>query len=222
MTVVKRMRHKKEDGSIVEADIGALAKNVEEDATHRFVSDDDKKSWDEKPSKDGDVAETKVSSLEESKASFPEPAAGDKQKTLWGKIKKWQQDCLAKFGNYVLMSMITNQHLNSTSNVPTSALVYLMQQAISKNQGDISVLNTKLQNFLKYQEINITADKDSFATIKLNISSRYMLPVLANPGTRNWEITVGLQYTTSTLCLTGPGVKAGYVYTVRIFYFMVK
>ena len=82
--------------------------------------------------------------------------------------------------------------------------------------------NTKLQNFLKYQEISITADKDNFATIKLNISSLYMLPVLANPGTRNWEITVGLQYSTSTLCLAGPGVKAGYVYAVRIFYFMVK
>ena len=144
MTVIKRMKHKKKDGSIIEADIGALAKNVEQDENHRFVTDNEKKAWNEKPSKDGDIAETKVSILEESKVSFPEPAAGDKQRTLWGKVKKWQQDCLVKFGNYVLMSMITNQHLNSTNNIPTSALVYLMQQAIQQNQSAINVLNTKL------------------------------------------------------------------------------
>ncbi len=123
--------------------IGALAQDVKEDKNHRFVTDEEKKSWNEKPSKDGDVSETTVSSLEETQASFPQPVAGENQKTLWGKLKKWQQDCLAKFGNYVLTSMITNQHLNSTSNIPTSALVYLMQQAIQQNQSAINVLNTK-------------------------------------------------------------------------------
>ncbi|MFR1834373.1 MAG: hypothetical protein ACLSX5_14635 [Lachnospiraceae bacterium] len=93
--------------------------------------------------KGGDVSDTVVSGLTDSTASFPQPTAGDSQETLWGKVKKWQQDCLIKFGNYVLMSMITNQHLNSTSNIPTSALVYLMQQAIQQNQNAINVLNTK-------------------------------------------------------------------------------
>lgn len=137
------MKHKKKDGSIIEADIGALAKNIEEDDDHRFVTDNEKKTWNEKLSKDGDMAESTVSSLEETQETFPKPKAGDKQKTLWGKIVKWQQDCLTKFGNYVLMSMLTNQHLNSTNNIPTSALVYLMQQAIQQNQSDINVLNTK-------------------------------------------------------------------------------
>lgn len=146
MTVIKRMKHKKKDGSIIEADIGALAKNIEEDDDHRFVTDNEKKTWNEKLSKDGDMAESTVSSLEETQETFPKPKAGDKQKTLWGKIVKWQQDCLTKFGNYVLMSMLTNQHLNSTNNIPTSALVYLMQQAIQQNQSDINVLNTKQQN----------------------------------------------------------------------------
>ena len=43
MTVIKRMKHKKKDGSIIEADIGALAKNVEQDEDHRFVTDNEKK-----------------------------------------------------------------------------------------------------------------------------------------------------------------------------------
>lgn len=48
--------------------------------------------------KDGDITETQVSVIEESTESFPVPMSGDKTKTLWGKLKKWQQDCLAKFG----------------------------------------------------------------------------------------------------------------------------
>ena len=95
--------------------------------------------------KDGDIADTKVSTITPSTETFPRLQAGEKQSILWGKVKKWQQDCLTKFGNYVLMSMITNQHLNSTSNIPTSALVYLMQQAIAQNQQDITVLNTNLK-----------------------------------------------------------------------------
>ena len=144
--------------------IGALAQNVKEDKNHRFVTDEEKKSWNEKPSKDGDMAESTVSSLEEAQASFPQPAAGDNQKTLWGKLKKWQQDCIAKFGNYVLTSMITNQHLNSTSNIPTSALVYLMQQAIQQNQSAINVLNTKLFYNKEVYGLNIPQNAGNIGT----------------------------------------------------------
>ena len=132
MPTLKEMVWKDEKGKETHFDIGASA--------------EERKNWNGKVDPDGDVAENNVSILEETQESFPQPQAGDKQKTLWGKIKKWQQDCLAKFGNYVLTSMITNQHLNSTSNIPTSALVYLMQQAIQQNQSAINVLNTKQQN----------------------------------------------------------------------------
>lgn len=118
--------------------------------TDYFSVDDQNENWNKldeelkkKPdSIEGDTADMKVSTITPSTETFPQPQAGENQKTLWGKIKKWQQDCLAKFGNYVLTSMITNQHLNSSSNIPTSALVYLMQQAIQQNQSAINVLNT--------------------------------------------------------------------------------
>lgn len=129
MPTLKEMVWKDEKGKETHFDIGASA--------------EERKKWDGKVDPNGDVSETTVSRLEETQASFPQPVAGDKQRTLWGKLKKWQQDCIAKFGNYVLTSMITNQHLNSTSNIPTSALVYLMQQAIAQNQQAINVLNTK-------------------------------------------------------------------------------
>ena len=92
----------------------------------------------------GDIANTQVSEFEESSEALPVPVAGDKEKTLWGKLKKWQQDCLAKFGNYVLTSMITNQHLNDTNRIPTSALVYLMQQSITQLNRDFGMFSDNL------------------------------------------------------------------------------
>lgn len=111
--------------------------------------------------KDGDITETQVSVIEESTESFPVPMSGDKTKGLWGKLKKWQQDCLAKFGNYVLTSMITNQHVNSTSNIPSSALVYLMQQGVTQLNRDIGVLNTK-------HEMNISSEILAYTTLSID------------------------------------------------------
>lgn len=129
--------------------------------------------------KGGDTADTVVSGLTDSTASFPQPTAGDSQKTLWGKVKKWQQDCITKFGNYVLTSMITNQHLNSTSNIPTSALVYLMQQAIQQNQNAINVLNTK-----QTETSNALGGKLSKADAVqyLNWDSGFKMPVITVNG----------------------------------------
>ncbi len=92
----------------------------------------------------GDISETQVSVIDESTEAFPVPMPEDKTKGLWGKLKKWQQDCLAKFGNYVLTSMITNQHVNSTENIPSSALVYLMQQGITQLNRDLTGVNGNL------------------------------------------------------------------------------
>lgn len=96
-------------------------------------------------SKGGDISETKVGKIKESSAEFPVPEKDDTQETLWGKLKKWQQDCLAKFGNYVLTSMITNQHLNDTNRIPTSALVYLMQQSITQLNRDLADAKSNIQ-----------------------------------------------------------------------------
>lgn len=85
----------------------------------------------------GDISNTKLATLAAESASFPVPAAGDAPKTLWGKAKKWQQDCLAKFANYVLTSAITNQYLNDTSKIPTAALMYLLKQEVNGLNSDL-------------------------------------------------------------------------------------
>ena len=144
MSIIRRIKRKnKQTGKDEVMDLGALGSNVVQDANHRFATDTEKTTWNGKvDASGGDISSTKVSTITDSSESFPVPAAGDQTKTWLGKIKKWQQDCLAKFGNYLLTSMIANQHQNNTGTVPSSALVYLMQQAILANQNSINGLNT--------------------------------------------------------------------------------
>lgn len=91
----------------------------------------------------GDIADTVVSAIDASSDSFPVLKENSKPRKFLGQINKWFSDCLTKFGNYILTTAISNQQINSTTNVPSSALAYLMQQAIVANQSSIGVLNTK-------------------------------------------------------------------------------
>ena len=95
----------------------------------------------------GDIADTVVSAIDASSDSFPVLKENSKPRKFLGQINKWFSDCLTKFGNYILTTAISNQQINSTTNVPSSALAYLMQQAIVANQNSINGLNTKLTNF---------------------------------------------------------------------------
>ena len=125
----------------------------------------------------GDISETQVSVLDESTEAFPVPMSGDKAQGLWGKLKKWQQDCLAKFGNYVLTSMITNQHVNSTSNIPSSALVYLMQQGVTQ-------LNRDLRSIITYTNfrttVNIPTNMERDTVVNFTVPSGYETLCLRN------------------------------------------
>lgn len=94
----------------------------------------------------GDIADTVVSAIDASSDSFPVLKENSKPRKFLGQINKWFSDCLTKFGNYILTTAISNQQINSTTNVPSSALAYLMQQAIVANQSSIGVLNTNVTN----------------------------------------------------------------------------
>ncbi len=94
----------------------------------------------------GDIADTVVSAIDASSDSFPVLKENSKPRKFLGQINKWFSDCLTKFGNYILTTAISNQQINSTTNVPSSALAYLMQQAIVANQNSINGLNTKTNN----------------------------------------------------------------------------
>ena len=139
----------------------------------------------------GDIADTVVSVIDASSDSFPVLKENSKPRKFLGQINKWFSDCLAKFGNYILTSAISNQQINSTTNVPSSALAYLMQQAIVANQNSISGLNTKLTDlhFLGTTLYNGEAHYNQTyqATDKLNDYELY-------------QVTIGWR---QSLCLKG-------------------
>ena len=115
-----------------------------------------------------------------------------------------------QYGHVKVNDAYTSSAGNAAAGVAASS--YALAQAYS-------VLNTKLQNFLKYEDVNLTATNNNFVTLTLSNPSPYKIPVLVNPGSRDWEISIGWQYSTNILNLTGPGVAAGYTYTVRVYYF---
>lgn len=45
MSIIKRLKWKDKSGKTTDYDLGAKASNVEQDATHRFVSDMEKQTW---------------------------------------------------------------------------------------------------------------------------------------------------------------------------------
>lgn len=49
--VTRKIIHKEKDGTVVEVDIGAEAKNVTQDADHRFATDTEKTAWNDANSK---------------------------------------------------------------------------------------------------------------------------------------------------------------------------
>ncbi|MGL5434803.1 MAG: hypothetical protein ACRDBO_05300, partial [Lachnospiraceae bacterium] len=85
----------------------------------------------------GDVAETKVGSLDTITTEFPVPAAGDKTKTVVGKVKKFIED----FNNFktgiLTMGMIVNNAVTNNSGLPVSAAVaYALQNQLTQLNSD--------------------------------------------------------------------------------------
>ncbi|MBS5959137.1 MAG: hypothetical protein KIC73_19810 [Clostridiales bacterium] len=69
------------------------AKDVATDAAHRFVSDAEKSSWNDKVgASGGDISETVIGSLESIETEFPIPRQGELINVFLGKVKKFIQD----------------------------------------------------------------------------------------------------------------------------------
>lgn len=95
----------------------------------------------------GDTAETVVSEFEASSENFPVPAAKEKAKTRWGKVKKFCEDFRAWMTGVCLLGHIVNNCVTNNPNLPLSA-------AQGKVLMDLyAVLNTKLSKTAKQQGI---------------------------------------------------------------------
>ena len=134
----------------------------------------------------GDISNTVITTLDTVVGDFPAPAAGERGKTFFGKVKKFIDDFKALkaslvvvgqiintfdqtaegtvadgralktlkdlidtnstsitelIGQVLMASAISNVQVNATDKVPSSALVNIMQQAITQNTNNIAKLN---------------------------------------------------------------------------------
>lgn len=81
-----------------------------------------------------------------------------------------------QLANYVAKSMMSNIQVNDTDKVPTSALAYAMQQAITANANGITQLNSDISNFKTFYGISWR----EYENISLAIESKLRDKVYAN------------------------------------------
>lgn len=95
----------------------------------------------------GDTADTLVSAFDASSDSFPVPAAKEKARTRWGKMKKFTEDFRNWMTGVCLIGQIVNNCVTDRTDLPLSA-------AQGKVLMDLyTVLNTKLSETAKQQGI---------------------------------------------------------------------
>ena len=100
----------------------------------------------------GDISNTKVRSVDTISTEFPDPVAGESTKTFLGKVKKSLADWKAIKSTLLTLSMLTNQYENSTSKIPTSALVYALKQTTDTINSNLTGIQN---NFTEIKTVSI-------------------------------------------------------------------
>ena len=101
MSIIKEIRWKDKSGKTVDYDVGVKASNVEQDASHRFVTDAEKQAWNGKPSADTQNLKT-YTSLTQLEVSTPATMV-----QIYNALPE---------NSYLLMNMENN---NMVSDIPT-------------------------------------------------------------------------------------------------------
>lgn len=129
MAVFRQFKRKK-NGTEEIVDVGALAKNITEDSSHRFVSDAEKQKWNGKLDSAGDIANAKVSFSQAS--SRVNINSEETVSTIAGKLKKWYADFKAVVWSGSYTDLINKPTLGSAAsqgianNLTTTAAGYAM------------------------------------------------------------------------------------------------
>ena len=147
--VTKRVKVKNKDGIVTEYDIGAKAENVTQDTTHRFVSDTEKANWNGKAEKTAASStgnglmsasdKKKLDGIAEGANKYTHPSThpasiitqdathrfvSDEEIDTWNAAKQEAIDAIK--------ALMSNTQVNNTGKIPTSALVYAMNQTLTK------------------------------------------------------------------------------------------
>lgn len=107
------MKYKNKSGMLISLKVDAS--NVNEDAEHRFVSDNEKNTYDGKVTAlGGDLSNTKINNFDSVTTEFPIPEPGESTKTILGKMRKFLQDFNTFKTNIITLSKLAN-NLTTTS-----------------------------------------------------------------------------------------------------------
>ena len=160
--VTRRVKHKNNDGTIIEAEIGAYARNVSEDEDHRFVTDKEKEEWSNKVNASGgDISNVKVSQFETNSTSWPVPTAGETVKVILGKIKKHLEDLASWRPTVSLIANIVDNCTSTNADKPLSAKQgKVLQDQITQVNSDKADKNNPILTF--------SADNGSVITLRMN------------------------------------------------------
>lgn len=107
----------------------------------------------------GDISGTMVTADEISE-KFPVPAAGEETRTFFGKVKKSMEDWKNFKNGIITLGMLSNQHINSTDKIPTSALVYTLKQSI--DQMDSSLNNPSAAEIYQIPDIKGVSSQPAY------------------------------------------------------------
>ncbi len=123
--ITKKIKHKDSTGVVHEYDIGADAKNISEDTTHRFVSDEEKEEWSRKMDPAGNASDSTVAFKQA--ASRENISTGEKMAGLFGKIAKW----FADLKNHAFSDLIQNATTADTTRAVSAAVAKILQDQIT-------------------------------------------------------------------------------------------
>lgn len=133
--ITKKIKHKDSAGMVHEYDIGAEAANITQDATHRFVSDDEKKSWGGKMDPAGDASGATVKFQQA--ASRANISTGEKLSMIFGKIAKWFSD----LKGHTFLDLIQNAATADTTRAVSAAVAKNLQDQITQQNTNKANVN---------------------------------------------------------------------------------
>lgn len=100
----------------------------------------------------GDIADTKVASLQASTSQYPVPAAGDTTKVMFGKVKKFFEDIRNTATGACYIGQIVNNCVTNRADLPLSAAqgkvlmdLYTVLNANSLKHADVITQYNKLE-----------------------------------------------------------------------------
>lgn len=151
------MKYKNKSGTLISLKVDAS--NVNEDAQHRFVSDNEKNTYDGKVTAlGGDLSNTKINNFDSVTTEFPIPEPGESTKTILGKMRKFLQDFNTFKTNIITLSKLANNLTTTSVGMALDARQgKVLKDEINTLNGSLDTLKDKTTYQVRHQSLANTS-----------------------------------------------------------------